>query len=92
MGASLVLTSNPTGAKICFCERLALILTFSAWEKDQLSLDAGFADALPASPAAGFSKRQPTIHPLPRQWKRDGVRVACKMILNLYCCIPVKQW
>jgi hypothetical protein len=65
-------------AQICFCERLALILTFSPWEKEKMSLDFGFADARPASPAAGFSKGQPTILPLPRQWERAGVRVARK--------------
>jgi hypothetical protein len=53
-------------AQIYFCERLALILTFSRpppprlWrifeEKEQTSLDSGFTDARPASPAAGFSK------------------------------------
>jgi hypothetical protein len=43
-----------------------------------MSLDAGFADARPASPAAGCPKWQPAILPLPRQWKRAGVRVARK--------------
>jgi hypothetical protein len=43
-----------------------------------MSLDSGCADAPPASPAAGFSKGQPTILPLPRQWERVGVRVAWK--------------
>jgi hypothetical protein len=55
-----------------FCERLALILTFSPWEKEQMSLDSGCADARSASPAAGFSKWQPTILPLPRSGRGTG--------------------
>jgi hypothetical protein len=61
-------------AQICFCERLALILTFSPWEKEQMSPDSAFADARPASPAAGFSKGQPAILPLPRRWEGRGKR------------------
>jgi hypothetical protein len=57
---------NRVRALICFCERLALILTFSRpppprlWrifeEKEQTPLDSGLTEARPASPAAGFSK------------------------------------
>jgi hypothetical protein len=37
---------------------LALILTFSPWEKEQPSDAAGFAEGCPAHPVAGVLERQ----------------------------------
>jgi hypothetical protein len=52
--------------------RLALILTFSPWEKRQPSDGSGFSCARPANPAAGFFAGKRMLHPLLEE--RDGVR------------------
>jgi len=54
-------------AQISFCERLALILTFSPWEKEQPAEALGNMFERPAPTAAGLSKKRPTFLPLPRR-------------------------
>ena len=70
-------TINSTNPRV-FIKAPKATASFRPREKEQMAFDAGFADARPASPAAGCSKWQPTILPLPRQWERGGVRVAWK--------------
>jgi hypothetical protein len=46
-----------------FVKRLALILTFSRWEKEQPSHASGFADECPANPAMCIIKKTADVSP-----------------------------
>ncbi len=52
--------------------RLALILTFSPWEKEQPLFSSSLGSARPANPAMGCLAGRPIIHPLLEE--RAGVR------------------
>ena len=43
---------------------IALILTFSPWEKEQISRGSGIASTRPANAVEGISSGRPMIHPL----------------------------
>jgi hypothetical protein len=70
--ASLNSTDGAPGAQICFWKRLALLLTFSPWEKEQTSEAQRGMEDRPATSTAGSGNERTTFLPLPRQRERAG--------------------
>jgi len=52
--------------------RLALILTFSPWEKEQTSPASAWAQARPANPSAGLARGRRIFHPLLEVGRGEG--------------------